>query len=263
MQYHISRDGKTYGPYALPDLKQMVVQGQILPDDLCWTEGMSGWLPLRQALAGSTTPAPAAAAPDPAPVPAPAPQPQAQPYTQPQPYVQPQPQPYAQQQPYVQPQPQPYVQPQYQQPAAATPQSAGGIMPPSLHWGLVFLLSIVTCGIFGIVWMFIQAGFAKKIDAANKTMQMYLAYLAIILLSGVFLRGSTAALTILPLIQLGAIVIFWIGAFGMRQSLLAHYNSVENVGLRLSGVMTFFFSVLYFQYHLTRIANWKRTGRLG
>ena len=123
--------------------------------------------------------------------------------------------------------------------------------------------SIVTCGIFGIAWMFIQASFVKKIDAASKAMQMYLAYIAIILLSGIFLSSFTAGLTILPLIQLGAMACFWIGAFGMRQSLLNYYNSVENVGLRLSGVMTFFFSVLYFQYHLTRIANWKRTGRLG
>jgi hypothetical protein len=33
------------------------------------------------------------------------------------------------------------------------------------------------------------------------------------------------------------------------------------VGLRLSAAMTFFFNILYFQYHLSRIAQWKKTGQ--
>ena len=37
---------------------------------------------------------------------------------------------------------------------------------------------------------------------------------------------------------------------------------MEPINLRLSGVMTFFFNILYFQYHFTRIAEWKRTGML-
>jgi hypothetical protein len=50
--------------------------------------------------------------------------------------------------------------------------------------------------------------------------------------------------------------------FGMRSSLVRYFNTVEPIGLRLSGVMTLFFSLLYFQYHLSRIAEWKRTGIL-
>jgi hypothetical protein len=48
----------------------------------------------------------------------------------------------------------------------------------------------------------------------------------------------------------------------MRDALVEYYNTVEPINLRLSGVMTFFFSFLYFQYHFSRIANWKRTGYL-
>jgi len=48
----------------------------------------------------------------------------------------------------------------------------------------------------------------------------------------------------------------------MRRSLLNYYNTVEPIGLQLSPVMTFFFALFYFQYHFTRIANWKRTGVL-
>ena len=59
------------------------------------------------------------------------------------------------------------------------------------------------------------------------------------------------------------IAVFWlIAIFGMRSSLVRYYNTVEPMGLRLSGVMTFFFNIIYFQYHLSRIANWEKTGVL-
>jgi hypothetical protein len=44
--------------------------------------------------------------------------------------------------------------------------------------------------------------------------------------------------------------------------MLRYYNSTEPINLRLSAVMTFFFNTLYFQYHMSRIADWKRTGYL-
>jgi uncharacterized membrane protein HdeD (DUF308 family) len=53
-----------------------------------------------------------------------------------------------------------------------------------------------------------------------------------------------------------------VGIFQMRSAIENHYNSVEPINLRLSGVMTFFFNVYYFQYHFTRIANWKKNGYL-
>jgi hypothetical protein len=48
----------------------------------------------------------------------------------------------------------------------------------------------------------------------------------------------------------------------MARDLEAYYNSTENIGLRLSGAMVFFFNVFYFQYHFSRIAKWKKTGVL-
>jgi hypothetical protein len=50
--------------------------------------------------------------------------------------------------------------------------------------------------------------------------------------------------------------------FKMRSSLVQYYNTVEPISLKLSGVMTFFFNIYYFQHHFSRIAEWKRTGRL-
>jgi hypothetical protein len=57
-------------------------------------------------------------------------------------------------------------------------------------------------------------------------------------------------------------VLFVIAEFQMKNDLEEYYNSVEPINLRLSGVMTFFFAVWYFQHHLSRIAKWKKTGVL-
>ncbi len=63
-------------------------------------------------------------------------------------------------------------------------------------------------------------------------------------------------------LALGGLVFHLKAFFGMRDSIERHYNTVEPINLRLSSIMTFFFNVIYFQYHFTRINEWKRTGAL-
>jgi membrane protease subunit (stomatin/prohibitin family) len=41
--YHVAVDGVQQGPFAQSHLQQMAQQGQITPDTLVWTQGMSGW----------------------------------------------------------------------------------------------------------------------------------------------------------------------------------------------------------------------------
>ncbi len=50
--------------------------------------------------------------------------------------------------------------------------------------------------------------------------------------------------------------------FSIRNAMEDYYNSTENIGLRLSGVMTFLSSRVYMQYHINKIARWKKTGGL-
>jgi hypothetical protein len=45
----------------------------------------------------------------------------------------------------------------------------------------------------------------------------------------------------------------------MKNSIEEHYNTAEPTGLSLSGVMTFFFNVFYFQYHFTQINEVRRS----
>lgn len=250
MQYYISRAGATYGPYPEEEVRRMLGEGRVVATDLCWTEGMAGWQPVGQVFG---------AAPPPVPPPVPPPQPAAAP-------------------PVVAGaggQAPPAMAPQPQPPAAAWgdrtagwARAAAGPNPPNLHWLLVLLLSYITCGIFGYVWMFIQANFVKKIDPASPARMFFVLYTAMTLLAFpiLFLTGpgdgaETAGLVAI-LGFLFAAVLFFLGVFSMRRSLLHHYNTAENIGLRLNPVLTFLFNILYFQYHFSRIARWKRTGML-
>jgi succinate dehydrogenase/fumarate reductase cytochrome b subunit len=142
-----------------------------------------------------------------------------------------------------------------------------------MHWAVVLILAWFT-GIFGLIWFFIQAGYVKKIDPASRArkflifglLAMLAVTVAIFVSAGAAAMGSTesgAAVGFLAVILVIASMVFWFSAiFGMRRSLIDYFNTVEPIGLRLSGAMTFFFNILYFQYHLSRIAEWKRTGTL-
>lgn len=244
MQYHVGRQGQTYGPYPEEDVRRMLAEGRLLPTDLCWTEGMPGWEPLgkvfRAAGTAATPVIPPAMAPQ-----APAPGIAA---------------------PVQQPAQAQYAQMYRGAPVQAVPHAGSGWpKPPDLHWALVFLLTIVTCGIFGLIWLYRQAAFVKRLDPRSQAIQYLLGYIAVTLLSTILAVAGARMTTplilnlILPWVALALLVAT---VFTMRSVLLRHYNSVENIGLRLNPVLTFFFALLYFQYHFTRISRWKQTGRL-
>lgn len=148
--------------------------------------------------------------------------------------------------------------PQYAYPSAP-PMYRALPAPPRLHWGWVFGLSVITFGIFGSIWMVVQASWVKKATRNARPFWWCLAYL--LCLPSLFLiavaGGITAALVhradVAP--QIGALVtlVFRIamivcyigGAFSMKNALEA-----EPIDIPLSGVMTFFFAPFYFQYHL-------------
>lgn len=43
MNYYIARDGQTLGVWPEDVVRQKLSQGELKPDDLCWTEGMADW----------------------------------------------------------------------------------------------------------------------------------------------------------------------------------------------------------------------------
>jgi hypothetical protein len=239
MPYLISRAGQTYGPYTLEDLQRYVGTGNVLLTDLAKSDEMADWLPVAQILnpaAGAYSAAGAAqgAYPTSAPI-LPAYVPPAAPYGQAAAY-------------------------------AASPYPD----PPNLHWALVLILAIFTCGLFAIIWDFVQVLWMKRIEPQSRAFPYFIAYAVLSFLrGGLSMRAGLFAMhtghrhfsPLAVLISIALLVLLILYRFSMRDSLERHFNSVDPVGLRLGPIMTFFFGGLYFQYHFNRINAMKQALR--
>jgi GYF domain 2 len=137
-------------------------------------------------------------------------------------------------------------------------------LPPNWHWAIVLVLGVVTRQLFNLIWALIQANWARKLSGDNKPMVLVAMYPAAMIagvLTMILFRGESLAALGTLFILAGAII-YIVGVFSIRAAMEDYYNSTENIGLTLSGVMTFFFSTVYIQYHINRIARWKKTGVL-
>jgi hypothetical protein len=140
--------------------------------------------------------------------------------------------------------------------------------PPNLHWALVLLIGFFTCGLFSVVWCFVQAAWMRKVNPRSNAIFFYLGY-AVIGYAGSIVRVALMVMSGFhrPYIALGILISLLSLVFGelaffdMRRSMEEHFNGPEPIGLTLSGVMTFFFGPLYFQYHFTKINEMKRLAR--
>lgn len=255
MTYFIRRGDQQYGPYTLGDLQRYVASGHIGPDEEACTEGGvavgqvgallaqpqaepspfagfgdtaatgAGESPFGTAHAGSPQAIPAGA----------------------------------------------YL-PAYQKPRMAN----GAPLPPDFHWGWLLLLHLPTCGVITFVWMFLQAWWVRQLDPRNRAIWYASIGMGISYLVGLPLNVAASVmgemgsgespylifglLFAYGLVSIAGGVLMIVGFFSMRRSMLNYFNSVENINLRLNGVMTFFFPIWYFQYHMSRIAQWKKTG---
>ncbi|MEO7887246.1 MAG: hypothetical protein ABIR76_10925 [Polaromonas sp.] len=134
--------------------------------------------------------------------------------------------------------------------------------PPKLHWALVLLFTIFTLGIFMIVWIFVQSTWARKINPASNATTQFIVYLPLAVFAQILIESPGSLKAVGLLLTLASYVVFYFGAYSIRRSMLNHYNNVEPMRLEISAAMTFFFSVFYLQYHMTRIARWKAASKL-
>jgi GYF domain 2 len=222
MNYRIKRGDREFGPYSLADLQHYVQTGHVLAQDLAQSEGMSEWVPVVQVLGNIPVPSPMTI-----------------------------------------------------NASQATLEGREAVkLPPNLPWQVLlvnYLYWVPVIGIlisfFVIVWTLIQANWARKLSGKN-TALVLMAMLPVGALSGGFAVGigkttGTEGVVALGgfLILAGAICLI-VGNFKIRDAMEEYYNSVENIGLSLSGVMIFFFGLIYIQYHVNRLARWKATGEL-
>lgn len=137
--------------------------------------------------------------------------------------------------------------------------------PPNLHWGLVLLFTVLTWGMFMSVWGVVLSFWLKKVAPSSRALSFYIAELgclALVFLLAVASAFNHRAATLVPIIQLASFVLTLIARYSFRSSMEEHYNNVEGIPLALSGVMTFFFSTIYFQYHVNDIVRRKRAEQL-
>lgn len=121
-------------------------------------------------------------------------------------------------------------------------------LPPGLHWGIVLLLSLVTFGIFYDIWLIVQAVWIRKVLPQSQSLFYILGAIGSFFAAAAYLRSPIGVV-----IQLVGLVLLLIGVFKLRSDIEDYYATVNPAGLSLSGVMTFFFNALYFQYHFRNI----------
>ena len=155
----------------------------------------------------------------------------------------------------------------------ATPPQDLVPLPPNMPWVVVLLILIVgqflglLSVLFITVWSIILANWARRLVSNNSALVlvgMYPAgFIAGVLAIGAGTATRNQGITALGfLFILAGLVAYVVGIFKIRAAMEDYYNSKENIALTLSGVMTFFFSIIYLQYHINRIAKWKQTGLL-
>ena len=148
-----------------------------------------------------------------------------------------------------------------------------GPMPPDMQWYILLLINIF-CGLFGLYWLFKQAGFVQQIDPQSTAKKKYTmglialigSYVFIFAVSMIAAMADMPSLGILSMVGmigvLGGVVYLILAHFEMRKSIHNYYNTVEPMGINLmdtqGAVLTFFFNMYFFQYHFANIAARKK-----
>jgi hypothetical protein len=135
--------------------------------------------------------------------------------------------------------------------------------PPNLHWALVLLIGICTCGVFFIIWDLVQVLWVKRVEPQTRSFPYFIAYVILSFLNGGVSWGThDHGSPLSALTGIAALVLIILYRFAMKASLERYFNGPDPIGLRLGPVMTFFFGGLYFQYHFNRINQIKQAARL-
>ena len=209
MDYFISRDGQSYGPYTLADLQRYVASGEVSLNDLVTSEALAEPVAVARVVGNIAVAAPPMAPPV----------------------------------------------------SLATAYPG----PPNLHWGLVLLFSVVTWGIFVLVWEVVLAVWVKKVEPESKSVFYYGG--AVLAVLGTFVAGfmhvmHPSAPNSTGILQLVYYVTVLFARFNLKSALEEHFNGPDPMALYLHAVMTFFFGGIYFQYHMNDIARRKAADRV-
>ena len=114
---------------------------------------------------------------------------------------------------------------------------------PTLHWGLVLVLSLVTFGLFLPFWALRQAFWARQAEPGNNALIYYSIYVAAFVLElGLAVFQESEGLS--SLLSIGGSICFLLGSFSVKSAIESYFNK------RLNGLLTFLFGPIYNQYKL-------------
>jgi hypothetical protein len=244
-QLWIGRGGQKYGPYTEENVRRWLSEGKLSPEALAWREGMTDWVALsslfpEMASSGSMPP------------------------------------PLITERPMPPPMADVRAAGMHESFSArrdpaqdiSTADRAAMPRPPSLPWGLVWLFSVLSVGLFSVAWSFVQANWVRKLDGGSRALVMvgvagacrvagYVLYIAGLLSLA---TGGQGMVSIGALLLLGGWVLYLVAYFSMAASM---HDKLENrqLALEIGSVTLFFFTMYYLQGQLTWLARWKRTGR--
>jgi hypothetical protein len=133
----------------------------------------------------------------------------------------------------------------------------------------VFVLSLVTVGLFGSVWMVVVGWWIKRASGNGKPFWWSLVYALSI--PGAALVGFAGGVVAMmaggahAVNQFGAVIGLVMRLVGIVLYILAAFTTksgmeAQPIDIPLGGVMTFFFAPIYFQYHLY---DYSVEGRVG
>jgi hypothetical protein len=146
--------------------------------------------------------------------------------------------------------------------SAAEPQPELVPLPFNLHWAIVLILGLVTRQLFNLIWALIQANWARKLCGDNKPLVLVAMYPAGMLAGTITTIFFPHSAPLAAVFIFGGAIVYLFGMFSIKAAMEEYYTTTENIGLQLSGAMTFFFSTVYIQYQINSIARWKKTGVL-
>ena len=165
------------------------------------------------------------------------------------------------------------------------------LKPPSLHWVVLLLLNLVASGIVmgqvvpqgvqvpapvflltsylvGMLWLPVQANFIRRLTGDLQPLVMSSFGVLALGVALVCIRladtnkGVENMFWLVILLLIASPVLYLLGCFSVKAALEDYYSNTEQIGLYMGGWMTWLFGSVYIQYHLCRIAKWKKTGKL-
>lgn len=115
-------------------------------------------------------------------------------------------------------------------------------------WG-VFFLSLITLGIYSIYWLVSRTNKANALAKHQVNQNLVYGYIAL------YVINFAVAFTSIPEVfsSIISIITFIVGLvfiFSLRTSLKELINEGSNEPVHLSGILTFFFYAIYFQYKI-------------